>query len=145
MWDQREQGCYFCLCSRLIHTYVQKLGLKLNKFNQYDSNTWYLLNGQRYRASEVMANPGILGYPLRPSEKNKTVTDLFYQAITKVPAAFPCRDQEGKGWCLRLHSKSVCGFRSPDCHPILLGLLPLLLTPVKVVTTTPLSALLFCL
>nr|BAA97677.1 L-amino acid oxidase [Mus musculus] len=87
----KEEGWYLELgpmripeSHKLIHTYVQKLGLKLNKFNQYDSNTWYLLNGQRYRASEVMANPGILGYPLRPSEKNKTVTDLFYQAITKI-------------------------------------------------------------
>lgn len=100
----------------------------------YDGNTWYLLNGQRRRASEVMANPEILGYPLKPTEKNKTATDLFYQTITKVPAAFRCWDREGKGGALRLHSKSVDGFNSLDSHPIPLRLLPYLLTPVKVVT-----------
>ncbi|XP_034359616.2 L-amino-acid oxidase-like [Arvicanthis niloticus] len=87
----KEEGWYFELgpmripeSHTLTRTYAQKLGLKLSKFIQYDGNTWYLLNGQRHRASEVMANPEILGYPLRPTEKNKTATDLFYQAITKI-------------------------------------------------------------
>ncbi|ERE83164.1 L-amino-acid oxidase-like protein [Cricetulus griseus] len=69
---------------KLIHTYVKKLGLKLNKFIQYDNNTWYLLNGRRYRAWEVKANPGILGYPTSPTEKSKTAQYLFQQAITKI-------------------------------------------------------------
>lgn len=100
--------------SRLTHAYVEKFGLKLNKFIQHDNNTWYLFKGQRYRAWEVDANPEILGYPTNPTEKNKTAQNLFDQAVIKVPAAFPSWDQEGKGRCLRSHSKLVPGCRSLD-------------------------------
>ncbi|XP_014652852.1 PREDICTED: L-amino-acid oxidase-like [Ceratotherium simum simum] len=54
---------------RLVHTYVKKLGLQLNKFLQYDDNTWYLFNGQRYRTREVKANPELLGYSVNPTDK----------------------------------------------------------------------------
>ncbi|XP_021090810.2 L-amino-acid oxidase [Mesocricetus auratus] len=96
----KKEGWYFELgpmripaSHKLTHTYVKKLGLKLNKFIQYDNNTWYLLNGRRYRAWEVKANPGILGYPVSPTEKSKTAQDLFHQAITKIKQhlkAFNC-------------------------------------------------------
>ncbi|XP_051028000.1 LOW QUALITY PROTEIN: L-amino-acid oxidase-like [Acomys russatus] len=86
----KKEGWYFELgpmripeSHKLTHTYVKKLGLKLNKFIQYNNNTWYLLNGRRHRAWEVKANPDILGYPTRPTEKNKTAEHLFYQAIAK--------------------------------------------------------------
>ncbi|XP_007526182.1 L-amino-acid oxidase-like [Erinaceus europaeus] len=69
---------------RLIHTYIKKLNLKLNKFIQYDNNTWYLINKQRYRAWEVKANPELLGYSLDPTEKGKGAENLFYQAIAKL-------------------------------------------------------------
>ncbi|CAD7684118.1 unnamed protein product [Nyctereutes procyonoides] len=69
---------------RLVHTYVKKLGLKLNKFIQYDDNTWYLINGQRYRTREVKDNPEVLGYSVDPVEKGKGPTNLFYQSIAKV-------------------------------------------------------------
>ena len=81
--------CYTCICSRLVHTYVKKLGLKLNKFIQYDDNTWYLINGQRYRTREVKDNPEVLGYSVDPVEKGKGPTNLFYQSIAKVPPASP--------------------------------------------------------
>lgn len=68
----------------MVHTYVKKLGLKLNKFIQDDDNTWYLINGKRYRTWEVKANPELLGYPLSPTEKGKSAKDLFHQAISKV-------------------------------------------------------------
>ncbi|XP_041507042.1 L-amino-acid oxidase-like [Microtus oregoni] len=87
----KTEGWYFELgpmripeSHRLTHTYVKKFGLKLNKFIQYDNNTWYLFNGQRYRAWEVEANPEILGYPTDPTEKNKTAQNLFYQAVIKL-------------------------------------------------------------
>ncbi|XP_021490713.1 L-amino-acid oxidase-like [Meriones unguiculatus] len=90
-YRNKEEGWYFDLgpmripkSHRLIHIYVKKLGLKFNKFIQYDNNTWYLLNGQRHRAGEVKANPDILGYPTSPTEKNKTAPQLFYQAIIKI-------------------------------------------------------------
>ncbi|KAG8507595.1 L-amino-acid oxidase [Galemys pyrenaicus] len=69
---------------RLVHTYVKKLGLKLNKFIQYDGNAWYLINGQRHRAREVKANPELLGYSLNSREKGKNAMNLFYQAIAKL-------------------------------------------------------------
>ncbi|XP_004591732.3 L-amino-acid oxidase-like [Ochotona princeps] len=69
---------------RLVHTYVKKLGLKLNKFIQDDDNTWYLINGKRYRSWEVKANPELLGYPLSPTEKGKSANSLFHQAISKL-------------------------------------------------------------
>ena len=80
--------------SRLTHAYVKKFGLKMNKFIQHDNNTWYLFNGQRYRAWEVEANPEILGYSTDPTEKNKTAQTLFDQAVIKVPATC-CLSQLG--------------------------------------------------
>ncbi|NIG58982.1 L-amino-acid oxidase-like [Pontoporia blainvillei] len=69
---------------RLVHTYVRKLGLKLNKFFQYDGNTWYLINRKRYRTKEVKDNPELLGYSMNPSEKGKNAMNLFYQSIAKL-------------------------------------------------------------
>ncbi|XP_057578065.1 L-amino-acid oxidase-like [Hippopotamus amphibius kiboko] len=69
---------------RLVHTYVRKLGLKLNKFFQYDDNTWYLINRKRYRTREVKANPGLLGYSMSPREEGKNAMNLFYQSIAKL-------------------------------------------------------------
>ncbi|XP_007164833.1 L-amino-acid oxidase-like [Balaenoptera acutorostrata] len=69
---------------RLVHTYVRKLGLKLNKFFQYDGNTWYLINRKRYRTREVKANPELLGYSMNPREKGKSAMNLFYQSIAKL-------------------------------------------------------------
>ncbi|TKC38938.1 hypothetical protein EI555_020942 [Monodon monoceros] len=69
---------------RLVHTYVRKLGLKLNKFFQYDGNTWYLINRKRYRTKEVKANPELLGYSMNPREKGKNAMNLFYQSIAKL-------------------------------------------------------------
>lgn len=82
-----EEPCHPCFCIRLIHTYIKKLGLKLNKFIQYDGNTWYLINGRRHRSKEVQDHPEILGYSLSPTEEGKSPTKLFHQSIAKVPSA----------------------------------------------------------
>ncbi|KAM5322258.1 L-amino-acid oxidase-like [Glossophaga mutica] len=86
-----EEGWYYDLgpmriseSHRLVHTYVKKLGLKLNKFIQYDGNTWYHIKGQRYRAREVKANPDLLGYSVNPMEKGKSAEDLFQQSTVKL-------------------------------------------------------------
>lgn len=84
-----EVPCHTCIFSRLVHTYVKKLGLKLNKFIQYDGNTWYLINGKRHRSREVQDNPGVLGYSMSPTEKAKSPSNLFDQSIAKVPPASP--------------------------------------------------------
>ncbi|XP_054428186.1 L-amino-acid oxidase-like [Pteronotus mesoamericanus] len=69
---------------RFFHTYVEKLGLKLNKFIYYNGNTWYLINGRRYRAREVQANPELLGYSVNPMEKGKNAGELYQQSIAQV-------------------------------------------------------------
>nr|KAF6382666.1 hypothetical protein mPipKuh1_009012 [Pipistrellus kuhlii] len=68
---------------RLVHTYVKKLGLKLNNFIHYNANTWYLINGQRYRMREVKANPEILGYSRNPTEKGDHAENLSHQPTTE--------------------------------------------------------------
>ncbi|XP_006839896.1 PREDICTED: L-amino-acid oxidase-like [Chrysochloris asiatica] len=90
-YRNEEEGWYFELgpmriptSHRLVHTYIHKLGLKLNKFIQYDPNTWYFINGKRYRTWEVKANPELLGYSVNPTEKGKSAINLFHQSITKL-------------------------------------------------------------
>ncbi|XP_060975745.1 L-amino-acid oxidase-like [Dama dama] len=91
-----KEGWYYELgpmripkCHRLVHTYVRKLGLKLNKFLQYNDNTWYFINRKRYRAREIKANPELLGYSMNPREKGKSAINLSYQSIGKVTPASP--------------------------------------------------------
>lgn len=115
--------CYACICSRLVHTYVRKLGLKLNKFFQYDGNTWYLINRKRYRTKEVKANPELLGYSMNPREKGKNAMNLFYQSIAKVIPVSPLprprvRKKTESGQ--RPPSKLAGGPRSPDSYLVLL-------------------------
>ncbi|XP_068923978.1 L-amino-acid oxidase-like, partial [Petaurus breviceps papuanus] len=69
---------------RLVRFYVRKLGLKLNTFIQSSNNTWYYINGRRHRTSDVLNNPDILGYPVRPEESGKMPDILFKEAIAKV-------------------------------------------------------------
>uniref|UniRef100_A0A8C9AF33 Amine oxidase domain-containing protein n=1 Tax=Prolemur simus TaxID=1328070 RepID=A0A8C9AF33_PROSS len=70
-------------------TCVRKLGLKLNKFIQYNGNTWFLIKGRDYRTWEVKANPELLGYSMNLTEKGKSAMSLFHQSIDKVPPASP--------------------------------------------------------
>ncbi|XP_036598567.1 L-amino-acid oxidase-like [Trichosurus vulpecula] len=69
---------------RLVRFYVEKLGLKLNTFIQASNNTWYYINGRRHRTSDVLNNPDILGYPVRPEESGKMPSVLFQEAIAKL-------------------------------------------------------------
>ncbi|XP_069873246.1 L-amino-acid oxidase-like [Dipodomys merriami] len=87
----KEEGWYYDLGAmripkshRLAHFFIKKFGLKLNKFIQSDNNTWYLFNGHRYREWEVKANPGLLGYSVKATEKGKSAMDLFHQSIMKL-------------------------------------------------------------
>lgn len=59
----------------------------MNKFIEYDGNTWYLINGQRYRTKDVKNNPELLGYSMKPLETGKSAMNLFHESITKVPPA----------------------------------------------------------
>lgn len=110
--------CFACIHSRLVHTYVRKLGLKLNKFIQYDGNTWFLINGKHYRTREVKANPELLGYSMNPKEKGKNAMNLFYQSIEKVTPASPIPGS-GKNRVHRSPGKLMDGPRPPGSCPVL--------------------------
>ncbi|XP_074161588.1 L-amino-acid oxidase-like [Sminthopsis crassicaudata] len=69
---------------RLVQFYVEMLGLKMNTFIQSNNNTWYYIKGQRHRTSDVLANPDILGYSVKPEESGKMPGALFKEAIAKV-------------------------------------------------------------
>uniref|UniRef100_A0A8C0BAT8 Amine oxidase n=1 Tax=Buteo japonicus TaxID=224669 RepID=A0A8C0BAT8_9AVES len=64
----------------------QQFDLKLNPFIQTDDNTWYFVNGTRIRAEEVNRNPKILNYTVEPSERGKSASQLYREALNKVRA-----------------------------------------------------------
>lgn len=102
----------------MVHTYVRKLGLKLNKFIQYDGNTWFLINGRHYCTREVTANPELLGYSMNPKEKGKNAMNLFYRSIEKVTPASPI-PESGKNRVHRSPGKLMDGPRPPGSCPVL--------------------------
>ncbi|XP_030324590.1 L-amino-acid oxidase [Calypte anna] len=73
---------------RLVHEYIRQFGLKLNPFLQNDPNTWYLVRGTRARTKDVDRNPDVLNYPVRPSEKGKSATQLYRETLGKAFKTF---------------------------------------------------------
>ncbi|XP_078147902.1 L-amino-acid oxidase-like [Centroberyx gerrardi] len=69
---------------KVLQAFTIKLGVKLNKFIEEDKNTYYLVNGVRYKSSSVIENPDILNYNLQGNEKGKTAEKLLFQALKKV-------------------------------------------------------------
>ncbi|KFP02904.1 L-amino-acid oxidase, partial [Calypte anna] len=74
---------------RLVHEYIRQFGLKLNPFLQNDPNTWYFVRGTRARTKDVDRNPDVLNYPVRPSEKGKSATQLYRETLGKVGGHLP--------------------------------------------------------
>lgn len=72
------------LFSRLVREFIRQFNLKLNPFLLTDNNTWYFVNGVRVRAGEVDRNPNILNYTLHPSERGKSASQLYREALHKV-------------------------------------------------------------
>uniref|UniRef100_A0A8C3HNR9 Amine oxidase n=1 Tax=Chrysemys picta bellii TaxID=8478 RepID=A0A8C3HNR9_CHRPI len=70
---------------RDVHEFITKFKLKLNPFYNTDDNAWYLVNNIRARAGEVERNPDILQYPLHPTERGKSASELYRQTLDKVP------------------------------------------------------------
>lgn len=71
--------------NRIIRWYIKEMGLKLNPFIMYDSNTFYLVNERnRTRTYAVTANPDILNYKLPERERGKSADELLWQALQKV-------------------------------------------------------------
>ncbi|XP_041841769.1 L-amino-acid oxidase-like [Melanotaenia boesemani] len=68
----------------IVLWFAEKLGVKLNTFNIKDPNTFYLVNEKRKRTYAVEANPNILNYKVRPSEKNSSADELLQKALKPV-------------------------------------------------------------
>ncbi|TFJ97666.1 scavenger receptor cysteine-rich type 1 protein M130-like protein [Platysternon megacephalum] len=69
---------------RVVREFITKFKLKLNPFYNTDDNAWYLVNNIRARAGEVERNPDILQYPLHPTERGKSASELYRQTLDKV-------------------------------------------------------------
>ncbi|KFU84381.1 L-amino-acid oxidase, partial [Chaetura pelagica] len=78
--------------SRLVLEVIRQFGLKLSPFQVRDPNAWYLINGTRIRAGEVEKNPDVLNYPVKPSEKGKSPTQLYREALDKALQKFQSVD-----------------------------------------------------
>ncbi|KAL6118230.1 uncharacterized protein ACO6RY_03072 [Pungitius sinensis] len=68
----------------IVRCFAEKLGVKLNKFNMEDLNTFYLVHGLRRRTYAVKANPDILKYRVPPGERGKSAEELLQRALQKV-------------------------------------------------------------
>ncbi|EMP23962.1 L-amino-acid oxidase [Chelonia mydas] len=68
---------------RVVREFVTKFKLNLNPFYNTDDNAWYLVNNIRARAGEVKRNPDILQYPLHPTERGKSASELYRQTLDK--------------------------------------------------------------
>ncbi|NXT44629.1 OXLA oxidase, partial [Pelecanoides urinatrix] len=77
---------------RLVREFIRQFNLKLNPFIQTDGNAWYFLNGTRIRAKEVDRNPNILNYPVKPSERGKSATQLYRGTLEKAFTKFQTTD-----------------------------------------------------
>lgn len=49
-----------------------------------DDNTYYLVNGNRHKTSEVMKNSSILNYDIPANETNKNASELLQEALLEV-------------------------------------------------------------
>ncbi|XP_037227984.1 L-amino-acid oxidase [Falco rusticolus] len=77
---------------RLVHEFIRQFGLKLNPFIQTDDNTWYFVNGTLVRTKEVNRRPDILNYTVKPSERGKSASQLYREALNKAFKMFQSED-----------------------------------------------------
>lgn len=56
----------------------------MGEFVQEDNNTYYFINGLRYKTYTVRQNPDVLNYPVSEQEKGKNASQLFNIALNKV-------------------------------------------------------------
>ncbi|XP_061566802.1 L-amino-acid oxidase-like [Cololabis saira] len=69
---------------KILHWYIHKLGLKLNKFIMNDNQTFYLVNGQKLKTLKGKQHPDLLQYNLRGNERHRSADELLQQALQKV-------------------------------------------------------------
>uniref|UniRef100_A0A2U8QPE6 L-amino acid oxidase n=1 Tax=Micrurus mipartitus TaxID=430902 RepID=OXLA_MICMP len=69
---------------RIVREYIRKFHLPLSEFVQENENTWYYIKNIRKRVSEVKKNPDLFEYPVNPSEKGKSASQLYQESLEKV-------------------------------------------------------------
>ncbi|XP_015677465.1 L-amino-acid oxidase-like [Protobothrops mucrosquamatus] len=69
---------------RIVREYIRKFGLQLNEFFQENDNAWYFIKNIRKRVWEVKKDPGVLKYPVKPSEEGKSAGQLYRESLRKV-------------------------------------------------------------
>ncbi|CAM5157905.1 unnamed protein product, partial [Eretmochelys imbricata] len=69
---------------RVVREFITKFKLKLNPFYNTNDNAWYLANNIRARSGDVDRNPDILQYPLLPTERGKSASELYDQTLDTV-------------------------------------------------------------
>lgn len=118
-WQSWGVDCWplapsLCPFSRLVREFIRQFNLKLNPFIQKDNNTWYFLKGARVRAEEVNRNPDVLNYPVKPSEKGKSASQLYQEVLDKVrdfPVVFSHLNNELGKACLGVGQDLVRSWR----------------------------------
>nr|UMW88241.1 L-amino acid oxidase [Pseudocerastes urarachnoides] len=68
---------------RIVREYIRKFGLELNEFVQETENGWYFIKNIRKRVGEVKKDPGLLKYPVKPSEAGKSAGQLYQESLGK--------------------------------------------------------------
>ncbi|XP_039526929.1 L-amino-acid oxidase isoform X2 [Pimephales promelas] len=69
---------------KILLNFATKLGLKFGNFEQEDGNTYYYINGFRYKTYTVRQNPDVLNYPVYDWERGKNASQLFNMALGKL-------------------------------------------------------------
>ncbi|CAM4552856.1 unnamed protein product [Leuciscus chuanchicus] len=70
--------------NKILLNFAKKLGVKVGPFVQEDENTYYYINGFRYKTYTVRQNPDVLNYPVYEWEKGKNASQLFNIALGKL-------------------------------------------------------------
>ncbi len=65
----------------LTMAYVERFGLPLAPFTAHSPNALCLVNGTRYRRSEVERRPDLLGFELAPHERGRTPRRLWLRTL----------------------------------------------------------------
>nr|P0CC17.2 RecName: Full=L-amino-acid oxidase; Short=BatroxLAAO; Short=LAO; Flags: Precursor [Bothrops atrox] len=68
---------------RIVREYIRKFDLQLNEFSQENENAWYFIKNIRKRVGEVNKDPGVLEYPVKPSEVGKSAGQLYEESLQK--------------------------------------------------------------
>ncbi|KAI1893460.1 hypothetical protein AGOR_G00123950 [Albula goreensis] len=69
---------------RILLTFLEKMGIKLNSFIEENINTYYLVNGLLMRTYKVKNNPDALNYTVDKCERGKSASELFSMSLWKI-------------------------------------------------------------